>query len=109
MSEEALDRLLAALRVLRGNPWYDISIESTETLVNVLRREGETLAFYCAFSSDPPAQVRKVILSRTAEYGNVTAPTALFKIERDVEGAERVSLTPRGRRWKRKVLAHLGR
>lgn len=107
MSNDPLGRFLAALEVLRAHPWYDVTAEGVETIANVLRAEGKPMAYYIGKSSDPPESVRQMILGRTATHGNVTAPAALFRVEMDEGGAERVYLAPRGRAWKRRLEARM--
>lgn len=107
MNSDPLGRFLAVLAILRGNPWYDVTAETVETIANILRNEGQTMAFYVEMSSDPPEKVREMILARTAAHGVVTAPTALFRVECDAKGTERVYLAPRGRAWKRRVVSRM--
>jgi len=103
MNSDALERFLGVLAIFRGNPWYDVSAETVETVANILRNEGQPMAFYVGMSSDPPEKVREMILARTEAHGAVTAPTALFRVKCDAGGTERVYLAPRGRTWKRRV------
>lgn len=103
MNRDPLGRFLAVLTILRGNPWYDVTAETVETIANILRNEGQPMAFYVGMSSDPPEKVREMIMARTEAHGAVTAPTALFRVKCDAGGIERVYLAPRGRAWKRRM------
>src|SRR3546814_18663541 len=97
MTEDPIGSLSSALGVLRGALWMDVTAETLDIVLAVMRPEGLTIDHYCEMADGNPLRMRRTLRLLAQDTPRVPRSRDLTEKEGNVSGYEANNLTPQGR------------
>ncbi|APL95981.1 hypothetical protein AI27_14660 [Sphingomonas sp. BHC-A] len=104
MTEDPIGSLSSALGVLRGALWMDVTAETLDIVLAVMRQEGLTVDHYCEMADGNPLRMRRTLRLLAKDNPRVPRSRALMVMEGNLRGFEKINLTPQGRFIRGKLL-----